>query len=189
MSPPLGLHRAALRAGSGAQSMGPAAVDLPGAAPAAPVSAASCPPRPKTRYSDEELPAEIRRAIQEWPFHGEGHRKVWARLRLPLRRRHIPHCAGQADAEMWTRKYNPVRPRIRFSPAFCQADGSEIFAVGRLRIRRRVAGRRRQAAKPMASQRPSAARDARAGCWRPALALTGFSRDRAGTGNRAGAAR
>jgi hypothetical protein len=36
----------------------------------------------KTRYSDEDLLAEIRRTIQESPFHGEGHRKVWARLRV-----------------------------------------------------------------------------------------------------------
>jgi len=37
---------------------------------------------PKTRYSDEDLLVEIRRTIQESPFHGEGHRKVWARLRV-----------------------------------------------------------------------------------------------------------
>ena len=37
---------------------------------------------PKTRYSDEELLAEILRTVQESPFHGEGHRKVWARLRV-----------------------------------------------------------------------------------------------------------
>jgi len=36
----------------------------------------------KTRYSDEDLLSEIRRTIQESPFHGEGHRKVWARLRV-----------------------------------------------------------------------------------------------------------
>ena len=37
---------------------------------------------PKTRYTDEQLIGEIRRTIQASPFHGEGHRKVWARLRL-----------------------------------------------------------------------------------------------------------
>jgi len=37
---------------------------------------------PKTGYSDEDLLVEIRRTIQESPFHGEGHRKVWARLRV-----------------------------------------------------------------------------------------------------------
>jgi len=37
---------------------------------------------PKTRYTDEQLIGEIRRTVQTSPFHGEGHRKVWARLRL-----------------------------------------------------------------------------------------------------------
>jgi len=36
----------------------------------------------KSRYSDKELLAEILRTVQESPFHGEGHRKVWARLRV-----------------------------------------------------------------------------------------------------------
>jgi putative transposase len=33
------------------------------------------------RLSDEELAAEIRQLIQDSVFHGEGYRKVWARLR------------------------------------------------------------------------------------------------------------
>src|SRR5688572_10106320 len=46
--------------------------------------AASTPPAkrgPKTAWSDEALTARIRTCIAESPFHGEGHRKVWARLR------------------------------------------------------------------------------------------------------------
>ena len=35
---------------------------------------------PKTRYSDEDLLVEIRRIIQESPFHGESHRKARAAL-------------------------------------------------------------------------------------------------------------
>jgi hypothetical protein len=31
--------------------------------------------------SDEELAAHIRRILTDSPFHGEGYRKVWARLR------------------------------------------------------------------------------------------------------------
>ena len=31
--------------------------------------------------SDEALAEAIRRVLRESPFHGEGHRKVWARLR------------------------------------------------------------------------------------------------------------
>jgi len=36
---------------------------------------------PKTAYTDEALTGHIRRVIEESPFSGEGHRKVWARLR------------------------------------------------------------------------------------------------------------
>ena len=36
---------------------------------------------PKTLYTDEELTAHIRRVLATSPFFGEGHRKVWARLR------------------------------------------------------------------------------------------------------------
>lgn len=36
---------------------------------------------PKTRWTDAELTAHIRMIIAESPFHGEGHRKIWARLR------------------------------------------------------------------------------------------------------------
>jgi len=36
---------------------------------------------PKTKYSDAELTDHIRQVIRESPFHGEGHRKIWARLR------------------------------------------------------------------------------------------------------------
>jgi len=42
------------------------------------------PPRkrgPKGEWSDEELLAKIRRALEDSPWNGEGHRKVWARLR------------------------------------------------------------------------------------------------------------
>ena len=37
---------------------------------------------PKTAYTDEELTQAIRDEIEASPFHGEGHRKLWARLRL-----------------------------------------------------------------------------------------------------------
>lgn len=37
---------------------------------------------PKTDFTDEQLTDQIRTAIQNSPFFGEGHRKIWARLRL-----------------------------------------------------------------------------------------------------------
>ena len=36
---------------------------------------------PKTAYTDEELTGHIRQGLATSPFLGEGHRKVWARLR------------------------------------------------------------------------------------------------------------
>jgi putative transposase len=36
---------------------------------------------PKTAYTDEELTGHIRQVLAASPFLGEGHRKVWARLR------------------------------------------------------------------------------------------------------------
>lgn len=37
---------------------------------------------PKTAYTDDQLTAEIRGVLGATPFVGEGHRKVWARLRI-----------------------------------------------------------------------------------------------------------
>ena len=37
---------------------------------------------PKTSHSDAELTELIRQEIAASPFHGEGHRKIWARLRI-----------------------------------------------------------------------------------------------------------
>ena len=36
---------------------------------------------PKTKYTDAELLEQIRAILAASPFHGEGHRKIWARLR------------------------------------------------------------------------------------------------------------
>ena len=47
-------------------------------------SAPAEPPRrrgPKTRFTDAQLTERIREEIASSPFSGEGHRKVWARLR------------------------------------------------------------------------------------------------------------
>lgn len=37
---------------------------------------------PKTAWSDAALTEKIRKVLAESPFYGEGHRKVWARLRF-----------------------------------------------------------------------------------------------------------
>ncbi len=38
--------------------------------------------RPKPKISNADLPAAIRADLEASPFVGEGHRKVWARLRI-----------------------------------------------------------------------------------------------------------
>lgn len=38
-------------------------------------------PGPKPIYSDEALATQIEQVLDDSPFHGEGYRKVWARLR------------------------------------------------------------------------------------------------------------
>lgn len=45
-------------------------------------SAAPRRPGPSGPMPDPALVEEIRRVLRNSPFHGEGHRKVWARLRL-----------------------------------------------------------------------------------------------------------
>jgi len=37
---------------------------------------------PKTEWNDEALLERIREVLRDSPFHGEGHRKAWARLRF-----------------------------------------------------------------------------------------------------------
>ena len=39
-------------------------------------------PGPLGAMADEELVRAIRRLLQDSPFHGEGYRKLWARLRF-----------------------------------------------------------------------------------------------------------
>ena len=62
-------------------------------------------PGPQGAMADEGLVAAIRQLLEDSPFHGEGYRKLWARLRL---RRPVaelgawshcdPGCRGQAAA-------------------------------------------------------------------------------------------
>jgi transposase InsO family protein len=69
---------------------------------------------PKTRYSDDDLLVEIRRTIQESPFHGEGHRKVWARLRVREVRtsmRRVLRLMRENDLLAPQRQPQPVEPK------------------------------------------------------------------------------
>jgi transposase InsO family protein len=69
---------------------------------------------PKTHYTDEQLAGEIRRTIQTSPFHGEGHRKVWARLRLAGVRtslRRVLRLMRQHELLAPQRQPQPVEPK------------------------------------------------------------------------------
>ena len=72
---------------SGSEGLGPAAVDVLPAALSAGLAGLPTRRGPTTSYSDEQLVGETRRAIRESPFHGEGHRKVWARAAPDARTR------------------------------------------------------------------------------------------------------
>jgi transposase InsO family protein len=55
---------------------------------------------PKTAYTDEALTVQIRQVLTASPFVGEGHRKVWARLRIRgirTSKRRVLRLMRQAD--------------------------------------------------------------------------------------------
>jgi putative transposase len=70
---------------------------------------------PKTAYTDEVLTAHIRQVLVTSPFVGEGHRKVWARLRAQGIRTSKPHALRlmrQADLLAPSRVPRVVGPQI-----------------------------------------------------------------------------
>jgi transposase InsO family protein len=64
---------------------------------------------------DTELLVQIRAVIAESPFHGEGHRKIWARLRtlkqVRTSRRRVLRVMREADLLAPTRQPNPIVER------------------------------------------------------------------------------
>jgi putative transposase len=78
---------------------------------------ASEPPRrrgPVGPVPDAELVAAIRAVLADSPFHGEGHRKVWARLRMRGVRtslRRVLRLMGQHDLLAPSRAGSPRGPR------------------------------------------------------------------------------
>ena len=52
---------------------------------------------PKTAWSDAALLEKIREVLAASPFYGEGHRKVWARLRF-RGSAHVEGAGAAADA-------------------------------------------------------------------------------------------
>ena len=77
--------------------------------------------------SDEALTSAIRAVLVASPFHGEGHRKVWARLRhggIRTSRRRVLRLMRAHDLLAPTRVGTPRGPRVPGSgrlirPAAC----------------------------------------------------------------------
>jgi putative transposase len=70
---------------------------------------------PKTSYTDEALTGHIRQVLATSPFLGEGHRKVWARLRAQGIRTSKPRVLRlmrQADLLAPSRAPRVVGPRV-----------------------------------------------------------------------------
>ena len=91
------------------------------------------------RLSDEELVGEIRQVLEESVFHGEGYRKVWARLRtldsirvsrkrvLRLMREHAllsPHRARTRPETSHERRIITEAPNIMWA-----TDATQVTTV------------------------------------------------------------
>lgn len=94
---------------------------------------------PKTTLSDEELLALIREDLEASPFEGEGHRKVWARLRVKrgvrvgrkrvlrlMREAHLlsPHRSRPRDPNPHVGEIVTREPNVMWG-----ADGARVFTV------------------------------------------------------------
>lgn len=70
-------------------------------------------PGPRCRLTDAELLERIREVLRESPFHGEGYRKAWARLRLkgvPCSRHRVLRVMREAGILAPTRSGRPHGP-------------------------------------------------------------------------------
>lgn len=94
---------------------------------------------PKTRLSDEELLVLIREDLDSSPFEGEGHRKVWARLRVQkgvrvgrkrvlrlMREAHLlsPHRSRPREPNTHVGEITTQEPNVMWG-----TDGARVFTV------------------------------------------------------------
>lgn len=79
---------------------------------------------PKTAHSDAELLGLIRQSIADLPFHGEGHRKFWARLRVQGVR------TSKQRVLRLMREHQLLAPQRQLAPAPVNAhDGTIVTAA------------------------------------------------------------
>ncbi|GIW55435.1 MAG: hypothetical protein KatS3mg082_1839 [Nitrospiraceae bacterium] len=100
-----------------ARSWGPEPGDVLSSAGAAPAQPPRAPAKrgPKTSYTDEALTSFIRQVLAASPFLGEGHRKVWARLRVQgirTSQRRVLRLMRQAGLLAPSRAQRTLGPRV-----------------------------------------------------------------------------
>jgi len=90
-------------------------------------------PGPKTEVSDFELLALIREDISSSPFTGEGHRKVWARLRfrqaIPVARKRVLRVMREAN--LLSPHRVPQRPPQGHTGRIVEGEPNVMFMWGR----------------------------------------------------------
>ena len=103
-------------------------------------------PGPKGAMSDDVLLEAIRRLLEDGPFHGEGHRKLWARLRFAGIRRPAPQgglAGGEEPLAPTAELGGRHREITRHHTSSRSSPRSSLRTASRLRpadIRRRCAG-------------------------------------------------
>ncbi len=91
---------------------------------------------PKTLYSDEHLTEHIRHVLDNSPFLGEGHRKVWAQLRfsgIRTSKQRVLRLMRQAGLLAPTRAQRQLGPRVHDGTILTEAPdqmwGTDLTTV------------------------------------------------------------
>lgn len=85
---------------------------------------------PKTGHSDAELTELIRAQIDTSPFHGEGHRKIWARLRHGGTRSSKPRVLRlMRQAQLLAPSRRPAMPKVEHDGHIITARPNQIWGT------------------------------------------------------------
>jgi putative transposase len=85
---------------------------------------------PKTNYADSELTDRIRQEIAASPFHGEGHRKIWARLRYQGIRTSKPRVLRlMREAQLLAPSRRPATPSREHNGQIITSRPNQIWGT------------------------------------------------------------
>lgn len=85
---------------------------------------------PKTKHSDAELTELIRQEIAASPFHGEGHRKIWARLRYNGIRTSKPRVLRlMRQAQLLAPSRHPAMPPVEHTGHIVTACPNQVWGT------------------------------------------------------------